>query len=256
MWLVGRRGPLQAAFTIAELRELLKLENCKTLWRPEDFNGIHEIIPKLARPRKRITELMLKSLEDSKSDTRHDCKEFRPIFLRSPVEFVGSKNVEKVKFSVNKLEGEDILNKSAKSTNEIEEIPCELSVRSIGYRSVQLDKEVPFDSKKGKIINNSGKIESNLYTSGWVATGPVGVILSTMTNAFQVGKLITNEIKAEDKKSGTFELKKILMQKSIQTVNFQGWEKIDKEECARGKLLNKPREKIVDVNEMLNIALK
>lgn len=199
---------------------------------------------------------MLKSLEDSKSDKRNGCKEFRPIFLRSPIEFIGSNDVEKVKFSVNKLEGEDLLKKNAKPTNELEEIPCGLSVRSIGYKSVQLDKEVPFDNKNGKIINNLGKINSNLYTSGWVATGPVGVILSTMTNAFQVGKLITNEINAEENKSGTYELKKLLKQKNILTVNFQGWEKIDKEECSRGKLLNKPREKIVDINEMLNIALK
>jgi len=37
--LVGRRGPLQAAFTIKELREMLKLPNVDTRWRTDDFSG-------------------------------------------------------------------------------------------------------------------------------------------------------------------------------------------------------------------------
>lgn len=37
--LVGRRGPLQAAFTIKELREMLKLPNVQTCWRKDDFTG-------------------------------------------------------------------------------------------------------------------------------------------------------------------------------------------------------------------------
>lgn len=36
---MGRRGPLQAAFTIKELREMLKLPNVKTCWRLDDFAG-------------------------------------------------------------------------------------------------------------------------------------------------------------------------------------------------------------------------
>lgn len=31
VYIVGRRGPLQAAFTIKEFREILKLPNCKTV---------------------------------------------------------------------------------------------------------------------------------------------------------------------------------------------------------------------------------
>lgn len=40
VYLVGRRGPLQVAFTIKELREMLKLPNCATIWREQDFEGI------------------------------------------------------------------------------------------------------------------------------------------------------------------------------------------------------------------------
>lgn len=42
--LVGRRGPLQAAFTIKELREMIKLPHCATNWRPSDFHRmLHDL---------------------------------------------------------------------------------------------------------------------------------------------------------------------------------------------------------------------
>jgi len=37
VYLVGRRGPVQAAFTVAELRELLKLPKCKPVLNRSDF---------------------------------------------------------------------------------------------------------------------------------------------------------------------------------------------------------------------------
>lgn len=254
VWLVGRRGPLHAAFTIAELRELLKLENCKTLWRTSDFEGVKEVIPNLARPRKRLTELMLKSIDDASLDTRDCDKKFRPIFLRGPVEFLGNDSVEKMKFSVNQLEGQDLTQQTATATGEFEEISSGLAIRSIGYKSLPIDPSVPFDLNKGKVKNTSGKIENGLYAAGWVATGPVGVILSTMTNAFQVGRLITDELEITKEKPGFHELGKILDQKNIIPVTFEKWEKIDKEEQKRGKKVGKPREKIVDISEMLKIA--
>ena len=42
--LVGRRGPLQVAFTTAELREMVKLEGCRPVLEVRDYKGIREII--------------------------------------------------------------------------------------------------------------------------------------------------------------------------------------------------------------------
>lgn len=253
---MGRRGPLQTAFTTAELREITKLEKCKTLWRSEDFTGIKEILPNLARPRRRLSELMLQSLEDSSFDETRYVKELRPIFLRSPIEFTGSDSLKSVKFSINKLEGSDLLKQRAEATQKVEEIPCGLALRSIGYKSVPIDQTVLFDSKSGRVVNSSGKIDENLYAAGWVATGPTGVILTTMNNAFQIGGLIAKEIKITQAKNGWVALKEILDKKGVQVVHYEDWEKIDKEEIERGKAVGKPREKIVDISEMLEIASK
>jgi len=254
--IIGRRGPLQAAFTIAELRELIKLEKCGTLWRPQDFLGVREIVPTLTRPRKRLTELMLKSLEESASNSIHG-KELHPIFLRSPIEFHGTHELESVKFAVNCLRGDTIQNQVAEAIGEFETIPCGLALRSIGYKSVQIDNSIPFDFAKGQVKNAFGKIDDNLYSAGWAATGPVGVILSTMTNAFEVGKLICKEIaSSSENKAGSDGLHEILHSKGIQIVSYEDWEKIDRVEQERGKQMGKPREKIVDITEMLEIAAK
>lgn len=44
VYMVGRRGPLQTAFTTAELRELLKLPGCRTVFNPADFAGFQNRI--------------------------------------------------------------------------------------------------------------------------------------------------------------------------------------------------------------------
>lgn len=46
---------------------MLKIPGCDTIWRPEDFQGIdQDLIAGLPRPKKRITELMLKSVNENK----------------------------------------------------------------------------------------------------------------------------------------------------------------------------------------------
>ena len=42
--LVGRRGPLQVAFTIKELREMIKLPGTKPGISPEDVVGLDKVI--------------------------------------------------------------------------------------------------------------------------------------------------------------------------------------------------------------------
>jgi len=42
--LIGRRGPLQVALTIKELREMIRLPDCKPLLSKEDFIGVDKLI--------------------------------------------------------------------------------------------------------------------------------------------------------------------------------------------------------------------
>ena len=80
--MIGRRGPLQVAFTIKELREMTRLPGCCPVLDPKDFESLGYLAGQagawslvelvygvlfscdaldLPRPRKRLTELMVKT---------------------------------------------------------------------------------------------------------------------------------------------------------------------------------------------------
>lgn len=90
--------------------------------------------------------------------------------------------------------------------------------------------------------------------SGWLGTGPTGVILTTMNNSFAVAHTVCDDFKtgvisANNLKSG---LDDILVNKTV--VTWEGWNRIDKAEIEAGKLRDKPREKIVNVHKMLELV--
>ncbi|KAF7273388.1 hypothetical protein GWI33_013902 [Rhynchophorus ferrugineus] len=258
IYLVGRRGPLQAAYTIKELREMLKLKGCQTIWRNEDFSALtSEILGTLARPKKRITELMISSLQQE-TKLQPELNFFSPIFFRSPLEILGEQKAEKVILGVNRLVGNDILTQKAQLTDKTEDLECDSIVTSIGYKGVQVDPSVPFDNQQGIVKNTDGKISTGLYTTGWLGTGPVGVILTTMSNAFSVAERIVKDINVdnllESNKKGYGGVQEIVNKNNIPVVNWQDWEKIDKHEVDKGKIIGKPREKLVTIKDMLEVA--
>lgn len=246
VYLVGRRGPLQAACTIKELREILKLEGCATCLKPKDFDGIPDLVPNLERPRKRITELMLRYLNEPPTDTA--LKKFNPLFFRSPLQIAQNQITLRV----------NTLNKTGQAvpTDQTETLACDLSITSIGYKSVQADPDIPFDEFKGIAKNVNGKIDVGLYAAGWLATGPRGVIINTMNNAFGVADTICTDLKmgCMESKPGYEKISEELRRKNVQSVLWQDWLKIDEYEKERGRKVGKTREKVVDVGEMLRIA--
>ncbi|XP_074649516.1 NADPH:adrenodoxin oxidoreductase, mitochondrial-like [Tubulanus polymorphus] len=270
VYLVGRRGPLQVAFTIKELREMVNLPGCRHRLFQQDYEGLEDFVKKIPRPRKRLTELLIKTAlseptptEKSRLDSAD--KEWYLQYKRSPVEFLpdgSGHRVGSVKFAINRLEGELGVNQKAVMTEDFESISCGLVLRSIGYKSIPLEN-LPFNRDRG-IINHDGKgrvdNQPGVYCSGWVKRGPVGVILSTMTDGFETGKAIVSDIEKGILKrypsdhSAKYEITSLLKEKGHQVVSFDDWEKIDQAEMHMGEPLGKPREKLLDISEMLRIA--
>ncbi|XP_045455498.1 NADPH:adrenodoxin oxidoreductase, mitochondrial [Melitaea cinxia] len=264
LYLVGRRGPLNVAFTIKELREQIKLENCATIWRKNDFVAVADAVNSLPRPRKRLTELMLKSLNENDNAVSDNQKVFKPIFYRSPKKFLvnSDRHLQGIELTCNTLIGDKIEEQTCVPTEDSEILNCSLAFRSIGYKSIQVDKDLPLNSN-GVVINENGRVTSTdvsnlakLYVAGWLGTGPVGVILHTMGNAFQVAKLICEDLKKQGNynKGGFLEVKSIINERTP-VIDWSGWEKIDKYETEEGKKLGKPREKIAYVEKMIQVAL-
>jgi adrenodoxin-NADP+ reductase len=224
---IGRRGPLQAPYTIKELRELMNLPGVGFAPPPESWDDLIQVErKKLPRQLKRIAELLEKG---SKTPMEHADKAWQLGYLRSPVEFLSSKNdqLEAIGFeqteyassisSVLKGDPQKDLNAiraiKAKGTGKRTMLRANLAFRSVGYQSEPLpgfDKlGIPFDEKLGIIPNDMyGRVLSpergpagpltaghvpGMYCSGWVKRGPTGVIASTMDDAFNTADVIAKD---------------------------------------------------------------
>jgi adrenodoxin-NADP+ reductase len=86
--IVARRGVLNTAFTLKELRELTKIETIHTVFDVNDFKSINVdgLLKKFARPRRRLTEymysLVMKNVEQNTNSKYINLKLFC-LFVKS-----------------------------------------------------------------------------------------------------------------------------------------------------------------------------
>ncbi|KAJ8399742.1 hypothetical protein AAFF_G00408470 [Aldrovandia affinis] len=261
--IVGRRGPLQVACTIKEVREMVSLPGTRPDMRAEEFKGIAESLKDVPRPRKRLTELMLKAVQGSPAGSGTASRLWGFRFLRSPVEVLPTPDLTRaagIRLGINRLEGSGE-GAWAVATGETEDIECGVVVNSIGYKSLPIDPAVPFDPRKAIIPNTMGRVEqaAGLYCSGWVKRGPTGVIGTTMNDSFATAQSLiqdmgTGVLDISTVKPGSQAITPLLQKRGVNPVSFSDWEKIDSEETRRGKAAGKPREKLLEVEEMLKTA--
>lgn len=274
IYIIGRRGPFQVSFTIKELRELIKINEKGTKLEPnfifEDAAISQADLIKLPRHRRRLTELLLNVAANSQIGFPTKSEETECIFkfLSKPHRINSDPETGKVcQLELQKTHYDNLtafMEERAKPVelDQYEAIDCGLVIRSIGYKAVMVDKNLPIDANIGAILNTNGRIHGhrNLYCSGWLATGASGVIAGTLNSSQITAQSILEDIQSKQlpnltrKKLGYKLIGKILESKSIQVVHFNDWLRIDKVEKRLGQVLGKSREKLVDVNKMLEVA--
>ncbi|XP_006886290.1 PREDICTED: NADPH:adrenodoxin oxidoreductase, mitochondrial [Elephantulus edwardii] len=266
VWIVGRRGPLQVAFTIKELREMIQLPGTRPVLDPADFLDLQDIIKEAPRPRRRLTELLLRAATEKpgQSDAARLASAPRAWglrFLRSPQQVLPSSDGQRtagIRLAVTRLEGVGEATRAV-PTGEVEDLPCGLVLSSVGYKSRLIDPSVPFDPKLGVIPNVEGRVMEvpGLYCSGWVKRGPSGVIGTTMNDSFLTGRALLQDLQngvlPSGPRPGYTAIQALLSSRGVQPVSFSDWEKLDAEEVSRGQCIGKPREKLVDPQEMLQL---
>lgn len=266
--IVGRRGPMQVACTIKELREMVNLPDTRPEMVVADFQGVIDALKDLPRPRKRLTQLLLKTaleipgeMEQERRNKASRTWGFR--FFRSPVKVLADPDHNRtagIRLAVNRLEGSGE-GACAMLTEEVEDVSCGLVISSIGYRSVPIDPSIPFDSHKAIVPNTMGRVQqaAGLYCSGWLKTGPTGVIATTMNNSFDTARSLMEDMDSgvlhiSSAKPGSQTIRALLEKRGVKPVTFSNWEKIDSVEVKRGEATGKPREKLLTVEEMLQVA--
>jgi ferredoxin/flavodoxin---NADP+ reductase len=255
---LGRRGPLQAAFTTLELRELADLENVDVVVDPADFENITEedaaAVGKVCKQNIKV----LKGYVGRDLRPGHRRIVFR--FQTSPIEIAGAERVEKIVLGHNELVTDDSGRVAAKDTGEREEVPVQLVVRSVGYRGVPTEG-LPFDDKTGTIPHTDGRIDGrrNEYVVGWIKRGPSGVIGTNKKDSQEtVDALIADLTAAADLAEfgadHADELAGWLIERQPKVVTDAHWKLIDEHERSSGEPHGRPRVKLSNLTKLLHIG--
>ncbi|CBN76678.1 conserved unknown protein [Ectocarpus siliculosus] len=281
--ILGRRGHVQASFTMKELRELTKLDGVACLVRQEELElsrtpaSLDEL--KTARPKNRIDALLTKVADGSDSvSAEAKAVEFRFLVGLSDVlpnnsipNRVGAVRVERNQLELDEATGAQ----RAIGSGVKEVIECGMVLGSIGYRCLPVHG-VPYDERNSIIANERGRVQGvpGMYCSGWARRGPSGIIGTNITDARSVVAAIVEDVSSKqlalgDKAESRQGLRNMLMggqdgapglrgsggtKKKVQVVDWDGYQRINRDEVARGAMKGKPREKFVHVEEMLSIA--
>lgn len=260
--IVGRRGPVQAAWTAAELAELGELAGADVAVDPGEL----ELDPGSEAELATASNVVRRNVEILREYAARPLSG-RPRLIRlrfrlSPVAILGSGRVEAIELVRNRLEADESGRVRAVPTDEHETIPCGLVFRSVGYHGVGIPG-VPYDERSGTIPNDGGRVVdesgapiSGVYCAGWIKRGPTGVIGTNKKDATE-----TTEHLLEDAREGRLparatdgSIDELLGERGIEVVTYGGWERIDALERARGEPQGRPRVKLCTWDELLAAA--
>ncbi|MSO74557.1 MAG: hypothetical protein EXQ99_05330 [Alphaproteobacteria bacterium] len=245
IYMVGRRGPIEAKFTNVELREMGHLENCNPVVEAGQLPATVE--GEMSDRDRRMKEKNLASLRGF-AETPPDAAKKKRIhftFYAAPVEVLGGAKVEGIRFERTKVEGGNAL-----GTGQFFDIPCGLVVAAIGYRSATV-KDTPFDERQGIVKNDDGRVASGLYAVGWIKRGPTGVIGTNKADGERCAEQIVADLKPAAK-AGRPALEALLRQHKVRAISFADWQTIERAEIANARP-GAPRRKFPRVADMLAV---
>lgn len=265
VYVLGRRGPAQAAFTVPEIKELGAMADTEAIVLPDEAELDSLSQAALADSATRSTARKIEIIQSYAKRPRGEMSKTLTVrFLVSPVELLGDEagQVKGMRLVKNELYATEAGTLRPRATDQFEEIPVGLVFRSIGYRGIPLP-DVPFYDSWGVILNQEGRVihpdtEEHVvgeYTAGWIKRGPSGVIGTNKPDALETvrhmltdlrnGKMITPE------NAGAEASARLVYERQPRFISYDDWLRLDAIEVGRGKEQGRPRVKLVSVEDML-----
>jgi ferredoxin--NADP+ reductase len=257
---LGRRGPVQASWTSAELQELGELAGADILVDPAEL----ELDPASSAELEGSSNIVQRNMEILREFAEREpsgkTRAIRLRFRTSPVAVLGSERVEAVEVVKNRLE-DDEGRVRAVPTDEREVIPCGVVFRSVGYLGAGV-QGAPFDDRTGTIPNEGGRVLGahgapvpGLYCAGWIKRGATGVIGTNKKDATETVDHLLEDVRAGRLPAGSEgSLDDLLAERGVEVVSYSGWERIDAVEKGRGEPQGRPRVKLASWDELLDAA--
>jgi ferredoxin--NADP+ reductase len=264
---LGRRGPAQAAFTSAELRELGHLDGVDLRVDP----GEVELDPVSQRwlaeegtftARRNVALLREFAARPERPDAR---RRIVLRFLRPPVALRGAGRAEAVDVGRNEIVQADDGSLRARPVDDaVETIDCGLVLRSVGYRAVPLPG-VPFDERSFVLPNDRGRVRGpdgqtlpGVYAVGWIKRGPTGILGTNKRDAEETVSCLAEDLAAgalqQPELPACEQVEALLAKRNRDLVRTEGWRAIDAHELERAREQGRPRVKLASREELLDAA--
>ena len=256
VYILARRGVAQAKFSSKELHEIGELADVDVLMRPQDLHLDEPTQNDLnGDPARHHAVDVLRSFAEREPQGRSKRLHFR--FMLRPHAVTGTDrvdglDVERTAFdSTGRLTG----------TGQIERLPVQLVVRSVGYRGLPTEG-LPFDAAAGIIPHRHGAVLSDgrpvpgVYVAGWIKHGPNGLIGTNRKDASDTVATLFADLPAlpSAPHRDTDELLAVLRARGVDVVDWAGWQRIDAAEIAKGGPAGRGRVKIHDWAELLAVG--
>ncbi len=270
VYMLGRRGPSQAAFTNPELRELGELAGAD-VWVPPAEAKLDDLSQAaLDASQDRATSRKVAMISDySKGEGTNKPRKLVLRFLVSPEELYGNEANQVIGMRIvhNELYATDDGALRSRATEVFEDLAVGLVFRSVGYQGVPLPN-VPFDTRRYTIPNQKGRVldpETSQpivgeYVSGWIKRGPSGVIGTNKPDALETVRCMVEDMQSgnmltPDNPSPAVAQQQIREQQPLY-ISFEDWQRLDAIEIEQGKIEGRPRVKFTRVADMLSALNK
>lgn len=262
IYVLGRRGPAQSAFTAPEVRELGDIEGVDVFVDPADLelDPHSQAVVEEDREKAKILQVLQEYARREKSGQP---RELYLRFLTSPVEILGENGrVTAVRVERNELRPTEGGYLQAYGTGVFETIDVDLIFRAIGYKGIPLPG-VPYDERRGIIPNQGGRVIDpetgrvllGEYVVGWAKRGPSGVIGTNKPDAVETVRLMLEDVEritpVDAANASPQAAEAFIKTHQPAYVLYEDWCLLDKLEVSRGKPLGRPRVKFCRVEEML-----
>jgi ferredoxin--NADP+ reductase len=261
IYVIGRRGPVQASFTTPEIKELGELDCSEVVVAPAELELDAESAADLDNEADKINRDNLEALRMlANRPPQGKPRRLHLMFLRSPVQLLGDERVQAIELVKNRLVREEDGALRPRPTDETETLPVGLVFRSIGYKGAPLPGH-QFDEVRGVLPNSGGHLSSDgqpltgEYTVGWIKRGPSGVIGSNRPDAVETASHMLDDAQAGDLLHPAHpqraHLGALLAERGVEVVSYADWQILDQLEIQAGAAIGRPRLKFSRVEDML-----
>jgi ferredoxin/flavodoxin---NADP+ reductase len=262
IYMIGRRGPAQAAFTNPELKELGEMPGADIDVHASELELDPASSAQLASSGDKAAGKNLETLRGFATKPRSGKgRTIHVRFLLSPLELRGGTRLERMVLGRNRLVAGKNGDVRAELSGETETLQVGMVFRSVGYLGTGIPG-VPLDARQGiipntagRVLTASGAVARGEYAVGWIKRGPSGVIGTNKPDAVESADLLL-----EDARAGTLNLpaepgrdalQRRLAGGNIRVVSWSDWQRLDELEKQRGAAQGRPRLKFARVEEML-----